>query len=100
MDIINNILRDNPRFTNWFDIDDTIRIGYIASDDIQRLRLSNFSPEEGSALILLNRKLGESITIARRLDIQRFFTYQENFYIQFSDGKFYNLLLDNYIKKL
>lgn len=58
----------NPRFTDWIDISWDMRIGYIASDDIDRLSLSNIVPRQ-SVLVSVDRRTWESLIIQRWLDI-------------------------------
>lgn len=41
------------------------RLGYIAETDTKKLTLSNYDPTLGSALVLLDRDTGRSVTIAR-----------------------------------
>lgn len=68
----NNEWRENVRFSHWRDLDDTWRAGFIRADAENLLKLSNYSLEEGSVLLLLNRKTGEIFQVARNLDISRF----------------------------
>ena len=57
----NNEWHENVRFSHWRDLD---------AENL--LKLSNYSLEEGSVLLLLNRKTGEIFQVARNLDISRF----------------------------
>ena len=60
--------KKNPRFTDYIDISDTLRIGYIDRKDSSLLELSNF-PLDTSILLLIHRKTGESRTLRSWLDI-------------------------------
>ena len=64
--------RENVRFSHWRDLDDIWRAGFIRADAENLLKLSNYSLEEGSVLLLLNRQTGEIFQVARGLDISRF----------------------------
>ncbi len=52
----------NTRFTDWLDISDRVRIGYISADDTKKLQLSNMNLGQ-SVLILLDRYTGQSSII-------------------------------------
>lgn len=54
----------NPRFTDYIDITDRYRIGYISKDDTEKLELSNF-PTNESVFIRVDRDTGRSKVIAR-----------------------------------
>ena len=68
----NGAWRENVRFSHWRDLDDIWRAGFIRADAENLLKLSNYSFEEGSVLLLLNRQTGEIFQVARNLDISRF----------------------------
>lgn len=69
-----NSWQENPRFSHFIDLD-YWRAGFIASGDEKRISLGNYSREEGSVLVLLNRQNGDVFEIARNLDISRFFVF-------------------------
>lgn len=52
----NNSWQENIRFSHFADLGTTWRAGFIARNDEKKLKISNFSPENGSVLLLLNRK--------------------------------------------
>ena len=60
--------KKNPRFTDYIDISDTLRVGYIDKKDSKLLDLSNFQLNT-SILLLVNRRTGESRTLKLWLDI-------------------------------
>ncbi len=66
----------NPRFTDYIDITDQYRIGYISKDDTEKLELSNF-PTNESVFIRVDRDTGHSTVIARWIQNGIFFWYQD-----------------------
>ncbi len=55
---------ENPRFTDYIDISPRYRIGYIASNDSEKLELSNY-PKGESVLVRVDRETGVSTVITR-----------------------------------
>lgn len=62
---------ENPRFTDYIDLNARYRIGYIAKTDTEKLELSNY-PKGESVLIRVDREIGTSSVIARGLSITAF----------------------------
>lgn len=77
LEIQENRLLDDIRFTDAIDINPQIRIGYIDKNDQSKLSLANF-PSGQSLLIRLNRTTGESIILRSGFDIRALFFYQNN----------------------
>lgn len=76
MDIKNDRLIEDIRFTDAIDLSNQIRIWYIDKNDIAKLSLGNF-PSTTSILIRLNRATGESVVLRTGFDIRALFFYQK-----------------------
>lgn len=66
--------RENPRFTMFLDINDTIRIGYIDKDDREKRALSNIQ-DSASLFFLVDRITGDISPLFSWKDIEALIFY-------------------------
>jgi len=75
-DFIDTAWKKNMRFTDWYDYDERWRVGYIAKEDTEKLLLSNYTPNDGSVLILVDRSSGTTYDLGHPGILRRIFSYQ------------------------
>lgn len=97
-DIVDDIPQKNVRFSDWVDMGN-FRLWYIRSDEESKLALSNYDPSLGSALILVDRTTGKSVTVTRNQNIAGLFVVKDTFYILLNDGSSRAIGLGNYLEK-
>lgn len=76
-DFVQNEWQENVRFSAWRDINTEWRMGYIDAQDTEKMQRSNFVPEEGSVIVLLNRMNGKIFEVTRGIDAKNMFVYEE-----------------------
>lgn len=69
----------NARFTDFIDLSDQYRIGYISKNDTKKLTLANY-PKNVSRLLLLNRSDATIIPIDTNIDIEGIFSLNHEVY--------------------
>lgn len=67
--------RKNPRFTDYIDISPSLRIGYIAASDTEKIALQNLK-QDTSYIISLDRDTGTSKILKTGITIQGFFFHE------------------------
>ena len=82
----------NIRFTDWIDLDWSMRIWYIAAEDKERLSLSDL-PLGQWVLVAVDRKNGASHIIKRWIDIVALFYIGSTPVLLDSSGKAWNITL-------
>ncbi len=66
--------KKNPRFTDYINLNNRYRLGYISDTQWEKLQLQNF-PKDDSILILLDRVSQEVSLVRKDMDIKGFFFY-------------------------
>lgn len=66
----------NPRFTDYIDISPSLRIGYIAASDTEKLTLQNLK-NDTSYIVSLDRDTGISKVLKTGMTIQGFLFHEE-----------------------
>lgn len=89
-EFVSDSWRKNPRFTQYVDLSEKYRLGYIDEKDQQKLQLSNF-PTNQSLLILLDRSTGKSEVVRKWISLQGFFTKNEKKYLLDTWRKYYEI---------
>lgn len=69
-----NTWTKNPRFSDFIDLDQTHRIGYIRASDVDKKSLGNYK-QNGGIFVLLDRTDGSSQVVAENKDIIGFFSF-------------------------
>lgn len=84
--------KKNPRFSDYIDVSDTLRIGYIDVSDTDMLSLQGF-PSDRSVLVYLDRTTNTAFLLKNGLDILGFTSLQGEKALVTKDGKIYTLTL-------
>ena len=89
-DFLNGSWQKNPRFTDWYDYDGRWRVGYIDKGDTEKLAISNYTPDAGSQLLMIDRTNGEVYSLAEKMDIANIFSFSGNIVVQDTRGGYYS----------